>query len=163
MSALPITLPTAPAESAPISRHLRVVTEADAARAAADDEAGRRALVAALRWASRSAPRPVASGRSGAVQPPLVLTARGRAAVRVLVGLAASVLAILAGVAIGLVLRAAPVAGESVVVGSGDTLWSIAAAVPGTDVRDAVAQIVELNGLAGAQIHPGQVLVLPAP
>ncbi|WP_309232911.1 LysM peptidoglycan-binding domain-containing protein [Blastococcus sp. TML/C7B] len=52
---------------------------------------------------------------------------------------------------------------SSVVVQSGDTLWSIAASVAGSgdDVRAVVAEIRELNGLADASIAPGQTLVLP--
>lgn len=55
-------------------------------------------------------------------------------------------------------------AGESsVVVESGDTLWSIAASVAGSgdDVRAVVAEIRELNGLPDASLVPGQTLVLP--
>ena len=54
-------------------------------------------------------------------------------------------------------------AGESsVVVQSGDTLWSIAASVAdGDDVRVVVDRIQELNGLEGAELAPGQVLELP--
>ena len=54
-------------------------------------------------------------------------------------------------------------AGESsVVVQSGDTLWSIAtSAAGGDDVRTVVHRIQELNGLDGADVIPGQVLQLP--
>jgi nucleoid-associated protein YgaU len=54
-------------------------------------------------------------------------------------------------------------AGESsVVVESGDTLWSIAASVAdGEDVRDVVAQIRAVNELDSADLVPGQVLQLP--
>jgi nucleoid-associated protein YgaU len=54
-------------------------------------------------------------------------------------------------------------AGESsVVVESGDTLWSIATTVAGSDdVRAVVDRIQELNGLDGADLVPGQVLLLP--
>ena len=54
-------------------------------------------------------------------------------------------------------------AGESsVVVRSGDTLWSIATSVAGgDDVRMVVDRIQELNGLDGADVIPGQVLQLP--
>ena len=54
-------------------------------------------------------------------------------------------------------------AGESsVVVRSGDTLWSIASSVAeGADVRTVVDRIQELNGLEGAEIQPGQTLLLP--
>jgi nucleoid-associated protein YgaU len=54
-------------------------------------------------------------------------------------------------------------AGESsVVVESGDTLWSIASSVAGgQDVRDVVGQIRRLNELDSADLMPGQVLQLP--
>ncbi len=51
---------------------------------------------------------------------------------------------------------------SSVVVHSGDTLWSIAESVaPDADPRAVVDAIQEANGLAGAGLVPGQVLVLP--
>jgi hypothetical protein len=54
-------------------------------------------------------------------------------------------------------------AGESsVVVQPGDTLWSIASAVDGGgDVRAVIDEIQALNGLRGAELVPGQTLVLP--
>jgi nucleoid-associated protein YgaU len=42
-----------------------------------------------------------------------------------------------------------------------DTLWAIAAARYGGDVRQAVWQIEQANHLAGATIVPGERLVLP--
>lgn len=51
---------------------------------------------------------------------------------------------------------------SSVVVGTGDTLWSIASAhAPHEDPRGVVDAIQELNGLADASLVPGQVLRLP--
>jgi nucleoid-associated protein YgaU len=49
------------------------------------------------------------------------------------------------------------------VVRSGDTLWSVAsAAYSGShDPRQLVYRIEQRNRLAGADIHPGEVLVLP--
>jgi len=35
-------------------------------------------------------------------------------------------------------------------------------AAPGEDVRDVVAELVDLNGLAGAQLRAGQQILLPA-
>jgi nucleoid-associated protein YgaU len=43
----------------------------------------------------------------------------------------------------------------------GDTLWSIAAKRYDGDPRKAVWRIQERNGLAGAALLPGEVIVLP--
>ncbi len=52
--------------------------------------------------------------------------------------------------------------GSSVVVQPGDTLWSIASALHGDgDVRAVIDEIQELNGLTGADVLPGQTLLLP--
>jgi nucleoid-associated protein YgaU len=51
---------------------------------------------------------------------------------------------------------------SSVVVQSGDTLWSIASSLDrGGDVRTLVDEIQELNGLRDADLMPGQILLLP--
>jgi nucleoid-associated protein YgaU len=42
-----------------------------------------------------------------------------------------------------------------------DTLWSIAQQRYGGDVRDAVWRIERANHLAGADVRPGERLVLP--
>jgi nucleoid-associated protein YgaU len=47
------------------------------------------------------------------------------------------------------------------VVRPGDTLWTIAASHYPGDPREAVWEIEQRNGLAGALIRPGQRLVLP--
>ena len=52
--------------------------------------------------------------------------------------------------------------GSSVVVQSGDTLWSIASSLDGDgDVRSLVDAIQRLNDLEGGVLVPGQVLELP--
>jgi nucleoid-associated protein YgaU len=127
--------------------------------------------------ATRSAPvrpaavRAVPSGRAptgvpaGAPPAPrLRLTARGRLVVAVLAlagttGVAA-VTGLLPGSAPGAALH---LEGQSsVVVRSGDTLWSIAASVAGEDdVRDVVDRIQRVNGLSGTTLVPGEVLRLP--
>lgn len=58
-----------------------------------------------------------------------------------------------------------PPSGATHVVARGDTLWRIAGGVAGegSDRRVAVAELMELNGLDDATIHPGQVLALPLP
>ena len=47
------------------------------------------------------------------------------------------------------------------VVEPGDTLWSIAAERYGGDPREGVWRLQERNGLAGAALTPGMVLVVP--
>ena len=55
-----------------------------------------------------------------------------------------------------------PPAGVPHTVVYGDTLWDIAAQHAGDrDVRQVIHQIQRLNGLDSAQIHPGQVLLVP--
>jgi LysM repeat protein len=51
----------------------------------------------------------------------------------------------------------------TVVVRSGDTLWSIASkhTGSGSDVQDTIDQISEVNHLHGASIAPGQRLRVP--
>jgi nucleoid-associated protein YgaU len=97
------------------------------------------------------------------VSPALRLTRRGR---RLVAGLCVA-----AG--IGLAMVVAAVAGpdpgglrlagdSSVVVRSGDTLWSIAVDLaPEEDPRAVVHALVEVNGLDGVGLVPGQVLELP--
>lgn len=48
-----------------------------------------------------------------------------------------------------------------VTVAPGDTLWSIAAAHAGGDVRSEVDAIMRANGLSSPVIVPGEVLVVP--
>lgn len=52
---------------------------------------------------------------------------------------------------------------ETVTVGAGDSLWSIAEEVaPTADPRDVVDSIARLNALDDVAIVPGQVLAIPA-
>jgi LysM repeat protein len=51
--------------------------------------------------------------------------------------------------------------GQPYRVQAGDTLWSIAATHYGGDPRQGVWAIQRENGLGGAELRPGQVLVLP--
>jgi nucleoid-associated protein YgaU len=90
------------------------------------------------------------------------LTARGRRLVTVLALAAATGGVALAGgfssSGSGLHLEGQ----DSVVVRSGDTLWSIASSVAGDgDVRAVVHRIQVRNGLHGTAIVPGEVLRLP--
>ncbi|WP_448616074.1 LysM peptidoglycan-binding domain-containing protein [Modestobacter sp. URMC 112] len=94
---------------------------------------------------------------------PLRLTRRGRRVV--------AALSVAAGIAVALAATAVvggspgglqPVGDSSVVVRSGDTLWSIAGDVaPEEDRRAVVDAIVEVNDLDGVGIVPGQLLQLP--
>jgi len=55
-----------------------------------------------------------------------------------------------------------PVAGTSVIVGPGDTLWSLAERVdPAADPREVIAAIMRLNDLESSALQTGQVLLLP--
>ncbi|WP_346619454.1 LysM peptidoglycan-binding domain-containing protein [Blastococcus montanus] len=79
-------------------------------------------------------------------------------AVALVVGLVALGEAVMGGGGDGLELMGT----ASVVVESGDTLWSIAGGVAGDrDVREVVDEIQTLNGLRSADLVPGQVLALP--
>jgi nucleoid-associated protein YgaU len=101
------------------------------------------------------------SGRPGARRVRLTRRARRLAVVLVLA----------AGVALGSWVGPLLGGGEgdlrlagvnSVVVQSGDTLWSIASSLAGdADVRAVVYRIQQLNALEDADLIPGQVLVLP--
>ncbi|QDZ13524.1 LysM peptidoglycan-binding domain-containing protein [Humibacter ginsenosidimutans] len=49
-----------------------------------------------------------------------------------------------------------------VTVQSGDSLWSIAERVaPGSDPRDVVSAIVDLNGLSSSMVQAGEQLAIP--
>jgi nucleoid-associated protein YgaU len=116
-----------------------------------------------------TAPRPVRRGAGSRPAPSrahgvrLRLTRRARRL--------AVVMALAAGVALGSWvgpllsdgsgdLRLA--GGSSVVVQSGDTLWSIATSLEGDgDVRAVVDELQRLNDLDGVELVPGQVLQLP--
>jgi LysM repeat protein len=56
-----------------------------------------------------------------------------------------------------------PVPGVTVVVQPRQSLWAIAIeAAPGSDPRETVARIRDLNGLDARPVRAGQQLVLPA-
>lgn len=58
---------------------------------------------------------------------------------------------------------AEPVAGTATIA-PGETLWDVAAATApdGTDTRDQLGRIVELNGFDGDRVEPWTVVLLPA-
>ena len=99
---------------------------------------------------------------------PLRLTRRGRA---VVAAAAALLIAVLAFAATGTAQAAnrLPSPGNpgnqnlaQVVVGPGESLWSVAeSADPGTDTRVVVQQIIELNRLTGNVVFAGQRLRVP--
>jgi hypothetical protein len=46
----------------------------------------------------------------------------------------------------------------------GETLWELAAAIPGVDDRrEAVHRLIELNGLPNGSLQAGQTIRIPAP
>ena len=97
------------------------------------------------------------------------LTRRGRvvlvvvAAMVLLVGLwLTAVRGAVAGLGSDAGARMADQGLQSVTVGEHDTLWAIASRNrPGVDPRRTVQRIIDLNGLPGAIIQPGQQLRLP--
>lgn len=108
-------------------------------------------------------------------QGPWRLTRRGRATVLLLLASALSLLGMLAASVTQVaasggagntgqsVIVIDPVAAESVVVRSGDTLWSIASReLPHMDPREAVVALRAVNDVGGGEIVAGQRLVLPA-
>jgi nucleoid-associated protein YgaU len=142
--------PAAPAAAAPAAPSRRPVAPRPEGRVVGPDAPAR----------TRAGARPL-PGRSQRTQ--LRLTRRARRL--------AVVMALASGVAVGSWLGplvagggdGLRLAGESsVVVQPGDTLWSIASAVDGGgDVRAVIDEIQALNGLRGAELVPGQTLVLP--
>jgi hypothetical protein len=109
-------------------------------------------------------PRPAVAGpaRPAAPESRLRLTRRGRVVLVVLPSLLA-LSGLLLATAPGTAEAAQPAVSRSVVVGTGDTLWSIAERVaPETDPRDTVAALQQANGLTSAAIEAGTVLVLPS-
>ena len=57
----------------------------------------------------------------------------------------------------------APAGYETVRVGAGDTIWTIAAErYPRDDTRVRVEQILEANALSSPVVYPGEVLRVPA-
>src|SRR4051794_9938198 len=109
--------------------------------------------------ASRPAPLP---RRQPQPAPRLRLTGRGRLVLVVLPAVLAATTAI--------VSLTAPLAeaqparpARTIVVGTGDTLWSIAGRIaPRADPRDVVAELERTNGLTGAAVRAGERLTLPA-
>ena len=94
----------------------------------------------------------------------LRLTRRGRLVVFV-VGLlvAVAVAVAFAGGSVATAEKGTPAPTDTIVVGTGATLWDIAAArAEGGDVRDMMSTIQELNHLDGGLLVTGQQLRVPA-
>lgn len=52
---------------------------------------------------------------------------------------------------------------HSIVVQPGDTLWSLAASVaPGTDPREFILRVRDMNAIGTDHVFPGQTLTIPA-
>jgi len=102
-------------------------------------------------------------GRGVRWDAPLALTTRGRRALG-LVGLALIVVVVLLGGRAVADSPAEPIAVDTYTVSDGETLWAIAAAytAPHEDVRDTVAELVELNGRASASLRAGEQILVPA-
>lgn len=121
-------------------------------------------MSATVSWTPAVAPARRRAERVGVVSAPgrLRLTRRGR----VVIALAAFVLAVTGFVATGPAQAGSPSRGIEVtrhVVERGETLWGLAGTVasPREDLRDVVQEIERLNGLDGAGLRAGDVLLLP--
>ncbi len=116
-------------------------------------------VVPSLPGTPHPAPRPsTARPADGSLR----LTVRGRRVVALLALLLVGVVSLVGGRAFAdAPARALEV--QTYSVASGDTLWALATtlAKPGEDVRDVVAEIIDLNGLASAELTVGQRLVVP--
>lgn len=117
----------------------------------------------AISHASTRVPRPMTrpetrpAPRSGELR----LTRRGRLVV--FLGALTVALAMAFWWGTGSAATERPEPTETIVVGSGDTLWGIAGEVaPEGEVADMVAHIQELNGLESGSLQAGQRLQIPA-
>jgi hypothetical protein len=112
---------------------------------------------------------PVSSATSAApVAPRLRLTRRGRIVIGTLAALPL-IAALVAFAALGTTSAEASSASGAattsftyVTVGAGQDLWGVAQALePTGDIRDVVADIVNLNQLESSSVQPGQRLAIP--
>jgi hypothetical protein len=96
-------------------------------------------------------------------QPALRITRRGRLSITLAFAVVLAALGVGGGSQALAGSETQPVPVHSVTVLPGDTLWSIAqqGTAPGEDVRDVIAEIVELNGLEGSAVYAGQRLTVP--
>jgi hypothetical protein len=97
---------------------------------------------------------------------PLRLTRRGRIVVAATAALLVTAISLTAAVAQAVSHPAAPRAARQdaalVVIRPGQTLWSVAeSADPDADPRLVIQRIIDLNGLTGYVIQPGERLWVP--
>ncbi len=114
-------------------------------------------VLPAVHTSSRLGARPSTSGH-------VRLTRRGRLAVFV-VGLlvAVAIAVVFAGGSVATSEKGEPVPTDTIVVGTGVTLWYIASArAEGGDVRDMMSTIQQLNHLDSGMLVAGQRLRVPA-
>jgi hypothetical protein len=111
--------------------------------------------------AAPAASRTVVAHRAASKQGRLRLTRRGRIVLVVLPAVLALSSAFV-GVSAPFAQADTATTRGSVVVGDGETLWTIAERLaPADDPRDTVAQLEQANGLSGAQVAAGARLVIP--
>jgi len=95
---------------------------------------------------------------------PIRLTARGRAAVFFLLSVVTLLLLLVAvgGNSADASATDHGPATASVVVEAGDSLWTIAKSLqPNGDPRGVMQDLIDLNGLSGRDLVPGQLLIVP--
>lgn len=100
--------------------------------------------------------------RAAVRRAPLRLTVRGRVVIclGILVVIVGS---FLAGRTAGASAQAVSSVPSTMVVQPGQTLWQIAGEIaPGVDRRATVASLLRRNPRVAADVHPGQILLLPA-
>lgn len=107
---------------------------------------------------------PTRTARRAAARSTVRLTRRGRLVVFVL-GLlvAVTVAVVFASVSVATGEKGEPVPTDTIVVGTGVTLWEIAASrAEDGDVRAVIEEIQQLNHLEGGMVVAGQQLRVPA-
>jgi hypothetical protein len=107
--------------------------------------------------------QPVQPARTHAAGP-VRLTRRGRlvATLVLIAGFLAGGVLLAGGLASAGTEPGAAATAQRVTVAPGETLWGIAEReAPGTDPRDTVAEILELNHLQSSAVEAGSVLLLP--